>query len=96
VNLLAAVPDHVYQLAAVVFFTRNESAFRYDQATAAARIREWKAAPGMYDFFLRTPLVDLIPSLALPENNSQAYLSTLEKINEIHLSTVRAILSSEG
>lgn len=96
VNLLAAVPDHVYQLAAVVFFTKNESPFRYDQAVAAARVREWKATTGMYDFFLRTPLADLIPSLALPENNSQVYLSTLEKINEIHLTTVHAILSSEG
>jgi len=94
IDLLAAVPSHVYKMASVVFFTENESAFKYDLAAGQERIKQWQATPGMYDFFLQTPLRILVPSLALPEANSQAYLAVLEKIDEMHFKEVRRVLSS--
>lgn len=95
IEFLAAVPEHVYKMASVVFFTENESPFMYDQKTGAERIKQWQEVPGMYDFFLKTPLSRLIPFLALPEQNSQQYLAVQEKISEIHFKTLRDVLSSK-
>jgi len=95
INLLAALPDHVYKMASVVFFTKNESAFKYDPIVGMKKIQAWREAPGMYDFFLQTPLKDLIPSLSLPNQDSKQYLEVLEKVNQFHLSFLQGILSSK-
>lgn len=94
VNFLAAVPEHVYKLASVVFFTEDESAFYYDQERGMEKVKAWEAEPGMYDFFLKGPLVDLVPFLALPDSNSENYLQVQKKIEEIHLKSLREVLSS--
>lgn len=95
INLLAAVPDNVYKMASVVFFTKNESPFVYDQKSGMEKVKAWKETPGMYDFFLQTPLKDLIPSLALPEASSKEYLEVVSKINELHINKVQEILSRQ-
>lgn len=94
INFQAAIPDHVYKLASVVFFTKNESAFKYDFKEGMRKVEKWKATEGMYDFFLQTPLKQLIPSLSLPENNSKEFLEVLVKIHETHLANLQGILSS--
>lgn len=95
VNFLAAVPEQVYKMASIVFFTKDESPFRYDQVIGAKHIAEWKEAPDMYDFFLRTPLKILIPSLGLPEQNSKTYLAVQEKISDIHFKNLQQLLSGK-
>lgn len=96
IEFLAAIPEHVYKMASVVFFTENESHFKYDQKTGAERIKQWQEAPGVYDFFLKTPLVQLIPFLALPEQSSQQYLAVQKKIDEIHFKALRDITSKKA
>lgn len=96
VNMLAAIPDHVYKMASVVFFTKHESPFRYDYKVGIQRVQAWKEAPGMYDFFLQTPLKDLIPSLGLPEQDSHTYLQVVEKVNNLHLKNLQELLSRKG
>ncbi|MBK7882485.1 MAG: hypothetical protein IPJ81_00585 [Chitinophagaceae bacterium] len=51
VSLTIALPKHVFKLASVVFFTKDESPFMYDSAAANKRIKTWVEADGMYDFF---------------------------------------------
>jgi hypothetical protein len=92
INLLAALPENVYKMAAVVFFTEDESPFRYDNKAGEQKIKDWSEAPDMYAFFLQTPLKDLIPSLALPEQDSKQYLQVVEKINDLHLNDLREVL----
>ena len=94
-ELLIAIPQHVYKFASVVFFTKDESAYRYDFKAGLEKIRMWEQAGDMYDFFLQTPLKDLIPSLALPETNSKKYLEVVQKIDAIHFKQVRDILSGK-
>ena len=93
-NFLVAVPDQVYKLASVVFFTKDESPFKYDKAYNEAKIAAWKEAPDMYDFFLQTPLKTLLPFLTLPESDTRGYLAVQEKISSIHLRELREALSS--
>lgn len=89
VHFLAAVPEHVYKLATVVFFTKDESPIKYDQVLGQQHVEQWMNTPGMYDFFLQTPLVQLVPSLALPETSSKSFLEVQQIINDFHLREVR-------
>jgi hypothetical protein len=90
-----AIPDHVYKLASVTFWTKDESPFKYDMEKGAEKIKAWKEAPDMYSFFLLGPLSDLVPSLKLPEQNSKQYLEVVEKISRHHFQTLQDILSSK-
>lgn len=92
VDFLVAIPEHVYKLASIVFFTKDESPFRYDNKTGDAKIKLWQQTHGMYDFFLQTPLKALIPFLALPENNSERYMMVMQSINELHLQSLQEVL----
>lgn len=88
-NFLIALPEHVYKLAAIVFFTKEESYFKCDNVLNKKKVKAWQEADGMYDFFLRTPLKTLIPFLTLPESNSKEYLEVVEKISNRHLQFLR-------
>jgi hypothetical protein len=95
VNLLIAIPGHVYKLASIVYFTKEESPFRYDPVFNKKKIDEWEKED-LYDFFCKGHLKNLIPSLALPENDSLKYSDLAEKINKLHLSTLSEILSNKA
>lgn len=94
-ELLVALPQQVLKYASVVFFTKEESPYRYDFKAGLEKMRMWEQAGDMYDFFLQTPLKDLIPSLALPDTNSKAYLQVVQKIDDMHFKLVRDILSGQ-
>ena len=95
INLLFALPDNVYKLAAVVFFTRDESPYKYDRVAGNRKIRLWKDSPDMYDFFLQGHLKTLIPYLSLPEEDTQKYLEVEEQINKMHLKDLHEVLSRD-
>ena len=94
IDFLAAIPDTVYKFASIVFFTDAESPVKYDEAYNQKKIEKWKQAPDMYSFFLRTPLQQLIPFLALPENETDLYLKAQAKI-EKSTRTLAQVLSSK-
>lgn len=93
---LALFPDHIYKLASVVFFDETESYYNYNYAYNAKKIEKWKAAGGTLDFFLRTPLKDLIPSLKLPEQNAEHYFQTAEAVDQLHQQDLQEVLSKKG
>jgi hypothetical protein len=95
INLLSALPEHVYKMASIIFFTKEESPYRYDEKYNEKKIMEWMATDGMYDFFLQTPLSSLMPFLKLPESNSENYLEVQTKINQLHLKQVADILDTK-
>lgn len=97
ISFLVALPEHVYKMASIVFFTKQESPYKYDQAFNAKKILEWTKTDGMYDFFLQTPLKTLLPFLELPEdrNNSSYYLEVQKKINQLHLKEVAGMISKQ-
>lgn len=90
---MALFPDHIYKLASVVFFDETESPYNYDYAYNKKKIDKWKASGGMLDFFLKTPLRDLIPSLKLPEQNVSSYFQTAESIDQLHQTDLQDVLS---
>lgn len=90
---LALFPDHIYKLASVVFFDKTESPYNYDYGYNAKKIERWKAAGGTLDFFLKTPLKDLIPSLKLPETNVERYFQVANEVDRMHQQELQEILS---
>ena len=95
VNFLVALPEHVFKMASIVFFTKEESPYKYDAKFNEQKIKAWQEAEGMYDFFLQTPLKTLLPFLVLPENNSAYYLKVQQNINQMHLKQVADLLSKK-
>lgn len=94
-NFQIALPEHVYKLASIIFFDENESPYRYDAGYNEKKIEKWKTTNGMYDFFLQTPLKQLIPFLELPEKDTPAYLTALNKINQRHTQYARQVSSGK-
>ncbi len=93
IHLLIALPEHIYKMASVVFFTKDESPFKYEPKVNEKKIKAWREEPGMYDFFCQGHLKTMMPFLELPDENSSMYLSTVEKINHLHLKDLSEVLS---
>lgn len=91
------VPDHIFRLAAVVFFDDTENPYMLDRKYCDDKVKRWKAnETETLGFFLRTPLRDLIPFLALENVNLHTYSATMNQVNELHLKTVLSELSAKG
>lgn len=81
---LMPMPDYIYKLASVIFFDKSESLYSYDYDYNKLKIEKWKAAGGTLDFFSKTPLKELVPSLNMPERDTQTYLTVLKMVEETH------------
>lgn len=92
---LMPMPDFIYKLASVIFFDKTESYYSYDYEYNKTKIEKWKAAGGSLDFFSKTPLRELVPSLSLPEKDTQTYLNVSRLITETHLALHSGILQGK-
>jgi len=81
---LMPMPDFIYKLASVIFFDKSESLYSYDYDYNKLKIEKWKAAGGSLDFFSKTPLKELVPSLTMPERDTQTYLTVSKMVEEMH------------
>lgn len=72
--------DLIYKLASVVFFTEEENPYKYDHEYAKKKIELWKQHEGMYDFFLREPLIRLLPFLEELQGTSPTSLEAMAKV----------------
>lgn len=90
---LAVFPDHIYKLASVIFFDDTESPYSYDFSYNNKKIEKWKASGGTLDFFMQTPLKDLIPSLKLAGLNAQTYFQVASEVDKLHHQDLQEILS---
>lgn len=100
---LMPMPEYIYKLASVIFFDTSESLYAYDYDYNAKKIEKWKshfknvqADGGLLGFFSQTPLKELVPSLNLPEKDTQTYLTVTKFITEIHREHLTAILQAES
>jgi len=92
---LMPMPDFIYKLASVIFFDKSESYYSYDYEYNKLKIEKWKAAGGSLDFFSKTPLRELVPSLSLPEKDTQTYSNVSRLIQETHLALHSGILQGK-
>lgn len=92
---LAPFPDHIYKMASVIFFDKDESLYSYDFEYNKKKIEKWKAAGGTLDFFSRTPLVELIPSLKQQGADSYMYSQVVSQIDQVHRTLLHDLTSEK-
>ncbi len=84
--------DYVYRLASVIFFDDNESRFSYNYEYNEKKIKIWKAAGGTLDFFSKTPLNKLIPSMNTLGRNLSMFSQIASQVEKTHLKHLSDIL----
>lgn len=92
---LIPLPDYIYRMASVVFFDLSESVYKYDDDYNKKKIAKWKKNEEMLSFFLKTPLVKLMPSLPSVIENSKIYFPVAEMIDKIHRQHLSGLLSAK-
>ena len=75
----------IYKFASVAFFDKNESPYSYDPEYAKEKIKRWKEAADVNDFFIVTQLKDMLPLPTLSEADLEICLSMIDKISEHQL-----------
>lgn len=94
INFALPTESIIWELAAVAFFDRNESPYRYDPEYAKEKISRWKDDIGLPAFFFRTPLRDMVSLPDLSEDGLRTYLTAVEAVSGKQLEKVLSRLSS--
>jgi len=92
---LAPFPDHIYKMASVIFFDKNESLYSYDYDYNEKKIETWKTSGGTLDFFCQTQLIELIPFLKTQGKDLYIYSQVTKKIDKLHRSLIRDLMSEK-
>jgi hypothetical protein len=94
INFALPTESIIWELAAVAFFDRNESPYRYDPEYAKEKIVRWKKDIGLPAFFFATPLRDMVSLPDLSEAGLKNYLTAVEAVSGKQLEKVLSHLSS--
>jgi len=85
----------IYKLASIVFFEKDEDPRTYDFKHNAEKIQFWKEHKSVSDFFLQTPLLELMPFLKELETNLETYSLLAKELTKHHLDMVSSIVSEK-
>ena len=85
--------DLLYKLASVVFFDKNENPNIYEAEYCQKKIEHWKKYKDIVDFFLQTPIKELIPYLTSSEDDLKRSFKVAGAITQQHLANMQAIIS---
>jgi len=89
-ELVMPTSEIVYKFASVAFFDKNESPYAYDPEYCKAKIKRWKEAADISDFFIVMRLRDMIPLPELSEEDLQLCLSIVDQLAEVHSEKAQA------
>jgi hypothetical protein len=81
-----------YKVASVIYFDETESPYSFDYDYAFKKIALWKKEK-VEDFFLQTPVKNLIPSTLWSVESLENYLKVEKEIDKEHLESIFTILS---
>lgn len=87
-------PEIVYKLASVMYFDKTENPYRYDMDYGREKIDRWKRETRLKDFFLSTPIKDLIPGISSFEQNLESYSEVVATLNDKMWETISSNLSA--
>jgi hypothetical protein len=90
VEFVMPTTEIVYKFASVAFFDRNESPYSYDPEYCKAKIKRWKEAGDISDFFIVTRLRDMIPLPELSEEDLRVCLTVVDQVAGLQSKKARA------
>jgi len=79
-DFVVPTTDLIYKFASVAFFDKNESPYSYDPEYAKEKIKRWKEAGDVNDFFIVMQLKDIVPLPTLSEQDLAICLSVIDKV----------------
>lgn len=85
----------LYKLASIVFFDKNEDPRTYDFKYNMEKIEFWKQHKTVNDFFLQTPLLELMPFLKELDTNLETYSLITKELTKYHSELVSSIQSEK-
>ena len=80
-DFVVPTTDLIYKFASVAFFDKNESPYSYDPEYAKEKIKRWKEAGDVNDFFIVMQLKDIVPLPTLSEQDLAICLSVIDKVS---------------
>ena len=87
--------DLLYKLASICFFDKSENPAVYEPAYAEKKIAKWRKDKGVRDFFMQTPLLELIPFLGSVDTDLDTFSEFQKEINAIHSQALRLASSAK-
>ena len=85
--------DLMYKLASVCFFDKTENPKVYESSYAEKKIAKWRKDKGVADFFMQTPLLELMPFLQRLDIDLDTYTPLNEELNQLHSKQVQTSIS---
>ncbi len=70
-------------MASVAYFDKNESPYSYDPEYNAEKIKKWKEAADITDFFIVQQLSDILPFPRLSEEDFNLCSKVMEEIQQL-------------
>lgn len=75
--------DLMYKLASICFFDKTENPLVYEPEYAEKKIAKWRKDKGVHDFFMQTPLLELMPFLKTVGVDLDAYTRLNDQFNAL-------------
>lgn len=88
--------DLLYKLASICFFDKSENPAVYEPAYAEKKIAKWRKDKGVRDFFMQTPLLELMPFLGSVDTDLDTFSALQAEIDAIHSQALRLASSAKG
>lgn len=88
--------DLLYKLASICFFDKSENPAVYEPAYAEKKIAKWRKDKGVRDFFMQTPLLELMPFLKSVDTDLDTFSALQAEIDAIHSQALRLASSAKG
>lgn len=87
--------DLLYKLASICFFDKSENPAVYEPAYAEKKIAKWRKDKGVRDFFMQTPLLELMPFLKSVNTDLDIFSELQKEIKMIHSECLRLASSAK-
>lgn len=87
--------DLLYKLASICFFDKSENPAVYEPAYAEKKIAKWRKDKGVRDFFMQTPLLELMPFLKSVNTDLDTFSELQKEIEMIHSECLRLASSAK-
>ena len=87
--------DLLYKLASICFFDKSENPAVYEPAYAEKKIAKWRKDKGVRDFFMQTPLLELMPFLKSVNTDLDTFSELQKEIKIIHSECLRLASSAK-
>ncbi|MBQ9602435.1 MAG: hypothetical protein IJR42_01320 [Paludibacteraceae bacterium] len=87
--------DLLYKLASICFFDKSENPAVYEPAYAEKKIAKWRKDKGVHDFFMQTPLLELMPFLGSVDTDLDTFSALQAEIDAIHSQALRLASSAK-